>query len=96
MQQFCCCIFIYLSLFLELFNNITAQNFYKIHSTAEEAPVDKRIKITWCTTSREEERKCENFAMANERDRIRVGYDYFNLQCKQVSYQKLIQKSNSH
>lgn len=64
---------------------VSAQNFYKIHSAVEQTPVDNRIKITWCTTSREEERKCNNFAMANERDKIRVGYDYFRLDCKQVS-----------
>lgn len=46
-----------------------------------EAPIDRRFKIVWCTINYEEQKKCENFKMANERDRIRVGYEYFRLEC---------------
>ncbi|XP_044266677.1 melanotransferrin [Tribolium madens] len=60
------------------------QNFWKTTQFNTEEPEDKRIKIIWCTISRAEQRKCKNFAMANERDRIRVGYDYFNIECLQA------------
>lgn len=62
------------------------QNFWKIAPTEDDKPEDKRIRIVWCTISRAELHKCRNFAMANERDRIRIGYDYFKIECIQVSY----------
>lgn len=70
---------------LTLLNRVLAQNFYNIQSLTSEAPVDRRIKIVWCTINFEEQKKCENFLIANERDRIRVGYDYFRLDCYQAS-----------
>lgn len=66
-------------------NVLLAQNFFNIQSLTSEAPVDRRIKITWCTISYEEQKKCENFLLANERDKIRVGYDYFRIECYQAS-----------
>jgi hypothetical protein len=46
---------------------------------------DKRIKIVWCTVNLQETYKCGNFSRANDRDRIRVGYDHFRIECRQVS-----------
>lgn len=42
------------------------------------------INITWCTTGRQEQDKCISFSRAIERDKIRIGFDYFLLHCKQV------------
>lgn len=63
----------------------SGQNYWKIHSATEKLPSDNRTeKIVWCTVSNEEQRKCQNFAMAIERDKIRVGYDHFQLNCHQA------------
>lgn len=67
-----------------MFLLFSGQNFWKTTQFNNEEPEDKRIKIIWCTISRAEQRKCKNFAMANERDRIRVGYDAFKIECLQV------------
>ncbi|KAB0795605.1 hypothetical protein PPYR_12444 [Photinus pyralis] len=62
----------------------SGQNYWKIHSATEKLPSDNSEKIVWCTVSNEEQRKCQNFAMAVERDQIRVGYDHFKLDCHQA------------
>lgn len=62
-----------------------AQNFFGIQSVTSETPIDRRFPVVWCTISFEEQRKCENFKLANERDQIRVGYERFRLECYQAS-----------
>lgn len=44
----------------------------------------KTQKLTWCTTSAEEQSKCQNFTLALERDRALFEDDFFNLTCKQA------------
>ncbi|CAH1375090.1 unnamed protein product [Tenebrio molitor] len=61
------------------------QNFWKITKFDVEQNEDKRIKIVWCTVNLQETYKCGNFSRANDRDRIRVGYDHFRIECKQAS-----------
>ncbi|CAH1155360.1 unnamed protein product [Phaedon cochleariae] len=63
----------------------TGQNFWKISPNRNSRPEEKKIKIIWCTISPEEQQKCLNFSMANERDKIRVGYDTVIIECQQAS-----------
>ncbi|KAK4875334.1 hypothetical protein RN001_011756 [Aquatica leii] len=71
-------------LFYTLITIIAGQNYWKLHSATEKLPSDNREQIIWCTVSNEEQQKCQNFAMAIERDKIRVGYDYFKINCHQA------------
>ncbi|RZC33632.1 melanotransferrin, partial [Asbolus verrucosus] len=64
-------------------SDVPGQNFWK-NQIHDGKPQDRRIKIIWCTISIQEQHKCNNFAMANERDKIRVGSDYFKIECIQA------------
>ncbi|KAF2898323.1 hypothetical protein ILUMI_07848 [Ignelater luminosus] len=63
---------------------INCQRYRPAHGGSEYSHRNVKEKIIWCTVSVEEQQKCLNFAMAVERDRIRVGYDYFEVECKQA------------
>ncbi|GAB0092188.1 Transferrin [Sergentomyia squamirostris] len=41
-------------------------------------------RLIWCTTSREEQWKCQNFTMALQRDFALFDDDYFNVTCHQA------------
>ena len=58
--------------------NLSLGQFYS--STYDE---HKTKKLTWCTTTTEEQFKCENFTKALERDRSLFEDDFFNLNCTQ-------------
>lgn len=66
--------------------NNSGQNFYKVHHPNDFVTTDEdnSHRVVWCTVSGGEQRKCLAFAKAVERDQIRVGYDYFKLDCKRV------------
>lgn len=61
------------------------QNFWKIHSVDEEQLKPKEDKIIWCTITAEEQQKCRNFSLANERDQIRVAYRTIKIECQQAA-----------
>ncbi|XP_055700700.1 melanotransferrin isoform X2 [Phlebotomus papatasi] len=45
---------------------------------------NKMEKMIWCTTSQEEQFKCQNFSMALERDFALFEEDFFNVSCHQA------------
>ncbi|XP_063907612.1 transferrin 2 isoform X1 [Zophobas morio] len=77
-------LYLFFLIIVSVFVISAGQNFWKTTQFENEPPEDKRIKIVWCTISRPEQRKCRNFAMANERDKIKVGYDAFKIDCIQA------------
>ncbi|KAJ8941076.1 hypothetical protein NQ318_003257 [Aromia moschata] len=74
---------------IELLTNIVVeserQSFWKTTQFKDNKPREKQFNITWCTISKEEHKKCLNFAMANERDQIKVGYERAEITCKSAS-----------
>lgn len=62
--------------------NFTGQNFWKITQVNNDQHKDTPKIITWCTISREEQQKCQNFAMAVERDQIKVATEKGSVKVK--------------
>lgn len=59
-------------------------NIYSTYGTDDRNKANETETVIWCTVNKYEQKKCENFAHAIERDNIRVGYVYFKLVCKQA------------
>ncbi|KAJ8920307.1 hypothetical protein NQ315_011969 [Exocentrus adspersus] len=66
-------IFILHAIIFNLVKDATGQNFWKITQVSDEKRKDEWTTINWCTISREEQQKCENFAKAVERDHFKVS-----------------------
>lgn len=77
---------------------ILAQNYYNAygsHSSDGRNRINETETIIWCTVSKQEQKKCENFAQAMERDKIRDGFVTFTLECKHVCLGVLLHYFNS-
>ncbi|KAL3268954.1 hypothetical protein HHI36_008040 [Cryptolaemus montrouzieri] len=70
--------------FISCLSLCSGQNFWK-NTAFSSQPKDDKIKIIWCTVSYYEQEKCHRFANVTLRDRISVGYSYFNVSCIQGS-----------
>ncbi|XP_018571582.1 melanotransferrin [Anoplophora glabripennis] len=66
-------IFVMFVVIFNLIGNVRGQNFWKITQVNDDKHKETMKTIIWCTISREEQQKCQNFAMAVERDQIKVG-----------------------
>lgn len=73
-----------------MFYFVSAQNYYNRYnpydtrSRKDEIPIENET-ISWCTVNKHEQKKCENFVQAVERDKIKSGHVHFKLECKQVN-----------